>query len=71
MEKVKITYGLLSDSIEKQLNKQGLTLSSEAEFMDRLKDSLEICSLDLMTDTEYQSSLKKLHNMVLSKIESL
>jgi uncharacterized membrane protein YGL010W len=63
--KITISYGALSDSIEKQLNGHGLTLGDKKKFIHDLSHSLTMCRFHVLTDSQYNAALKKLHKKVM------
>jgi outer membrane lipopolysaccharide assembly protein LptE/RlpB len=70
-KEIKLSYGALSDPLETQLNQQGFTLADKQEFIHKLHNSLSMCMFHLLTDSQYQSSLKKLHKKVMDNIKLL
>lgn len=62
---VTIQYGALSKPIEDQLNEQKLTLGNKQELIEKLEHSLTMCRFHLMTDSQYNACLKKLHKKVM------
>jgi hypothetical protein len=71
MSEVKIQYGSLAEPIEKQLNDQGFTLGDKLDFIEKLQKSLTMCMFHLLTDTQYNGCLKKLHKKVMDNIKPL
>jgi hypothetical protein len=67
-QKINIRYGALSDSIEKQLNEQGFTLGEQEEIINKLLHALTMCRFHLMTDSQYNVCLKKLHKKVMENL---
>ena len=67
-KEVKINYGLLSDSIEKQLNEQCLTLGDKENFINELYNSLLMVQFHLMTESQYKHCLRKLHKIIMDNI---
>lgn len=68
---ISIHYGALADSIEHQLNKQGLTLGEDVTSIEKLQRALTMCMFHLLTDAQYKSCLNKFHKKVLEKIKPL
>jgi hypothetical protein len=68
-KEVKINYGALADPIEQQLNEQGLTLGDKQGFIEKLSHSLTMCKFHLLTDSQHESCLKKLHKAVMKNIK--
>lgn len=71
MEEVGIHYGSLAEPIEDQLNKQGFTLGDKLEFIEKLQNSLTMCMFHLLTDSQYNTCLKKLHKKVLDNVKPI
>ena len=70
MEKfVEFKYGPLTKPLELQANIQGYTLGSEADNLERLKHSLNICCLHLSTESQSKSMHLKLHKKVMKALE--
>ena len=70
-KEIGISYGALYGSIEDQLNKQGFTLGKEREFMEKLHNAYLMLAFHLLTDSQQDSILKKLHRKVISKIKPI
>lgn len=68
---ITINYGALGDSIEKQLNDQGFTLSDKKEFIEKLHHSLTMCCFHLLTDSQINSCQMKLHKKIMKLIKPL
>ena len=68
-KEIGIGYGCLCGTIEEQLNKQGFTLGKEREFIDELHKAYLMLMFHLLTDSQKDSILKKLHKKVMSKIK--
>ena len=67
-----ISYGLLFDPIEEQLNKQGYTLGKEAEkYEESRKAIFQLMFNDIATGSQSNSMFKKLHNKVMKNIKPL
>lgn len=71
MNEIKLNYGALADSLEIQLNAQGFTLADKQEFIEKLHHSLKMCQFHLLTDSQYQVALKKLHKKVMEVIKPM
>jgi hypothetical protein len=69
--KITISYGALGDKIEVQLNEQGLTLGDKAELIHKLHHSLTMCMFHLLTPSQHQVALKKLHKKVMENIKPI
>lgn len=65
-KEIKLHYGALAEPLEEQLNKQGFTLGHNSKFIERLQDALYMCHFHLLTDSQYESCLKKLNKKVVS-----
>lgn len=70
-KKIQIHYGALAKPIEEQLNKQDFTLGEKQEFINKLVHALTMCQFHLMTDSQYNACMKKLHKKVMDSIEPL
>lgn len=70
-KEISIHYGALADPIEDQLNKQGFTLGEKKELIEKLVHALTMCLFHLLTDSQYNSCLKKLHKKVMDSIRPL
>ena len=70
-KEIEIGYGALCEPIEEQLNKQGFTLGKEGEFIEKLHDAYLMLVFHLLTDSQQDSILKKLHKKVMSKIKPI
>lgn len=68
---VGLHYGALAEPLEEQLNRQGFTLGENREFIDELWNGLCMCKLHLLTNTQYDSCLKKFHKQVMNSIKPL
>lgn len=69
---IKVGYGVLCDTIEKQLNEQGFTLVEKAESFERLKKSFyTLVFSDLISDSEHGKILKRLHKQVIKECKQL
>jgi len=70
-KEVGIGYGALCEPIEDQLNKQGFTLGKERELIEKLHNAYLMLIFHLLTDSQQDSILKKLHKKVMSKIKPI
>lgn len=68
---VKLNYGVIVEPLENQLNEQGFTLGEKRDFIEKLQHSLYYCRFHLLTDTQYNSCLKKFHKKVMDSIKPL
>lgn len=67
---VQLSFSVMSDSLEEQLNKQGFTLNSYAEPFEILKNEIyQLFFDDLLTETELYKVLKRLHKKVMGKVK--
>jgi outer membrane lipopolysaccharide assembly protein LptE/RlpB len=71
MKEINIQYGALAKSIEEQLNEQGCTLGENQELINKLIHALTMCRFHLLTDSQYNAGLKKLHKKVMDSIKPL
>ena len=69
-KEVGISYGCLSDSIEKQLDKQNLKYNKgDAEFFTTCKDAVnDLRMADLLTDSMTDKVTLKLHKRIISHV---
>lgn len=69
---VSVSYGLMNDALEEQLEKQGFTLGDKAEhFEEQKKRIYHLLFGELLTDGEFKKVLGRLHKEVMKKIELL
>jgi hypothetical protein len=71
LKEVKINYGALSGSLEEQLNAQGFTLGDKQGFTEKLYNAYLMSMFHLLTDSQSNSALKKLHKIVMKNIKSI
>lgn len=72
MEKrIEIQYGALAKPLEEQLNEQGFTLGEKRDFIEKLQHSLRFCQFHLLSDSQYQSCLKKMHKKIMECAEPI
>ena len=65
-----ISYGVLADGIETQLNKQGFTLGDKAEHFEENKKRIHyLVFSDLMTDSVATKIFQKLHKQIMKEIK--
>lgn len=69
MAEVGFHYGVLADSLEKQANDQGYTLSGREEILERMKVGLILNHVQgTLTDSAYEKALQKLHKQVIEAL---
>lgn len=69
MAEVGFHYGALSDSLEKQANDQGYTLSVRGEVLEKMKFGLVLNHVQgTLTDSAYERALQKLHKQVINAL---
>lgn len=69
MAEVGFHYGALSDSLEKQANDQGYTLSVRGETLEKMKWGLVLNHVQgTLTDSAYERALQKLHKQVIDAL---
>lgn len=69
MAEVGFHYGALSDSLEKQANDQGYTLSVRGEVLEEMKFGLVLNHVQgTLTDSAYERALQKLHKQVINAL---
>ncbi len=69
---VGFNHGAICDSYEKQANEQGFTLGEDRELLEKLGSSIVFCRiLGLLTDSQYDSALKKLQKRLTKALKPL
>lgn len=69
---IRISYGVLADDIEAQLNAQGFTLGDNAERYEENKKRIHhLVFSDILTDSAARKAFEKLHKQVIKKAELL
>jgi len=69
MAEVGFHYGALADSLEKQANDQGYTLSVRGEVLEEMKFGLVLNHAQgTLTDSAYERALQKLHKKVIAAL---
>ena len=69
MAKVGFNYGALADSLEKQANEQGYTLSDKRELFEKMSYGLVLNYIHgTLTDSAYEKALQKLHKQVIEAL---
>ncbi len=68
---VSFGYGILTDTLEEQANKQGYTLGDKSEILEKIKLSINICRFHVATDSQVSAMTKKLHNKVIKALKPL
>jgi len=68
---VRIGYGALCEPIEDQLNKQGFTLGKEWELIEKLHDAYMMLMFHLLTESQKDSIVKKLHKKIMGNIKPI
>lgn len=67
---VEFRYGMLCDDLEKQANEQGFTLGDEAEMLERLRFSLNMCAFHgILTDSETNKAFERFHKKVMKALK--
>lgn len=66
--KVRFSYGVLSETLETQANKQGYTLGDDADKFEKIKDAINMCVFHVATDSQIDAMTKKLHNKVIKAL---
>ena len=67
--RVKLAYGCLSDSLEKQVNKQRYTLGENARKFENCKEAASILRMGIMLpDGEYDKILRRLNKKVVEAL---
>lgn len=67
---VRVSYGVLADDIETQLNEQGFTLGDNAERYEENKKRIHyLVFADILTDSVARKAFEKLHKQVIKKIK--
>lgn len=67
---VGFNYGIVSESLEVQANKQGYTLGDKAEKIDKTHEAIKrLCIEGYFTESQYSSILKKFNKNVVSKLK--
>ena len=70
MEKsVSFMYGMLGEPLEEQANKQGFTLGKDAEFLEKLRVSTNMCGFHLATESQAKQMFAKLHKKVIKVLK--
>lgn len=65
-------HGALSDSYEKQANKQGFTFGDKAELFDKLGYGLVLNHIHgILTDSQYDKALQKLQKQLIKSLKPL
>lgn len=70
-KEIQIQYGVFGDTIEEQLKVQGCTLGDKQELVEKLQHALTMCRFHLLTDSQYNAGLKKLHKKVMDSVRPL
>jgi len=71
-KEVGFSYGIMSDLLEEQANKQGYTFGKSIEKFEKLKFSLNMVVMhDIITDSQSQKCFQKLHKKVMESIKPL
>ena len=65
------SYGVFSDTLEIQANKQGFTLGDKADFLEELRHSVSLCKFHLATDLQAEQMIKKLQKKVVAELKPL
>lgn len=69
---IKFGYGVLEDNLEKQANSQGYTLGERAEEFEKSKtEILDLWISGILTDSQSDKAIEKLHKQILKSIEIL
>lgn len=64
MKKLTIGYGALMPKLEEQVNEQGYTLGHEADKLEKIRFSINMCGFHVATESQIKSMLGKLHKKV-------
>ena len=69
---INFIYGALSDPLEEQANKQGVTLGDKAELFEKMAYGLVLNMIhSTLTDSQYEKALQKLHNQVIKEVKPI
>lgn len=68
---VGFSYGCLSDSLEKQANRQGLTLGTSAKYLDDCKNAVNQLIFDFLTDSQKDQITQKIHKKVIKSLKKI
>jgi len=69
--KVGFSYGVLYDSLEEQANKQGYTLSKDADTFEKIRKAINMCMFHVATDSQVSTMTKKLHKKIIKALKPI
>lgn len=64
-------YGIMSDPLEEQANKQGFTLGDKAELLEKIRYSINICNFHVATESQVKAMTTKLHKQVMNSVKPI
>lgn len=72
MKEIGFRYGIICDDLEKQANEQGYTLGDNIELAEKLRKSYNmLCIHGILTDSQADKCLPKLHKKVVKMLKPL
>lgn len=71
-KEVTFAHGVMCEEYETQANKQGYTLGKEKESIEKVRKAIFMLRFnDMLTDTQYNQLLKKLHKKIVKALKPL
>ena len=69
--RIEIHFGVLHDTIEAQLNMQGLTLGEEAEKYEKIRNAINMCKFHVASSKEVENMFRRLKEKMLDDIKKI
>lgn len=69
--RIEIHFGVLHDTIEAQLNMQGLTLGEEAEKYEKIRNAINMCKFHVATEKQVEYMFDKLVRQILEDVREM
>ena len=69
--KVSFGYGPMMPELEKQANEQGLTLGDKAEFLEKIRYSINMVGFHVATESQIKLIFNKFNKMVTDELKRL
>ena len=67
--RIEIHFGVLHDTIEAQLNMQGLTLGEEEEKYEKIRNAINMCKFHVASSKEVENMFRRLKEKMLDDIK--
>ena len=68
---VELCFGILHDTLEKQLNTQGMTLGEKAELYEKIRYAINMCKCHVATGKEVEKMFHRLSEKIMKDVRQM